>query len=400
MSPRRLNPPFRAEHIGSLLRPSDLFDKRQKFEAGQCTQEELKAAEDAAIEKVVQSQQEVGIKAITDGELRRGFFFEGVFDKLEGMTFIPNRPLTEFKPYVPFISMLTAAGMKDFPTVYCTGKIRRTKPWYAEQFMALRSLVPQEDIKNLKITMCPPTWFHQRHGSDLTYDLSVYNSDEEYFNDLAKAYQEEIQDLYRLGCRNIQFDDATFCFFCDERMVSGMKEAGDDFDYLLDTYIKAINSCLKERPVGMTVGVHMCRGNFKGGLHYAEGGYARIAEKVFTGLDVDCFYLEYDTERAGDFGPLKYLPLDKVAVLGLVTTKSPELESKEALKRRIHEAAQIISKEGIPTRSRETALDQLCISPQCGFASVWEGNPLTEKDQWEKLRLVVDTAKEVWGVTA
>ncbi|KZT30667.1 UROD/MetE-like protein [Neolentinus lepideus HHB14362 ss-1] len=397
MSRRRVNPPFRAEHVGSLLRPFELFQKRKQFEAGQCSIEELKAAEDSAIKAVVQMQQETGIKAITDGETRRGFYFEGVFNKLEGMTFVPNRPLTEYKPYIPFVVLFSAMGLKEFPSIYCTGKIKRTEPWYTEQFIALKHLVPPEDVKNLKVTMCPPTWFHQRHGSKLTYDLSVYENDDEYFTDLAKAYQEEIQDLYDLGCRNIQFDDATFCFFCDERMVSGMKALGDDYETLLDTYVRAINTAVKGRPADMTVGVHMCRGNFTGGLHYAEGGYARIAQKVFTELDVDCLYLEYDTHRAGDFQPLKFLPLDKVAVLGLVTTKSSKLEDIETLKARINEAAEILSKEGIPSRSKEAALDQLCISPQCGFASVWEGNPLSEQDQREKLRLVVETAKQVWG---
>ncbi|TFK56986.1 UROD/MetE-like protein [Heliocybe sulcata] len=414
MSSRRVNPPFRAEHIGSLLRPPQLFEKRRQFEAGQCSVEELKSAEDSAVKAVVQMQQDAGIKSITDGELRRGFYFEGVFDKLEGMTFIPNRPLVEYKPYIPFVTALEAMGVAEFPSVYCTGKIKRVTRWYAEQFMALKSLVPPEDVKNLKVTMCPPTWFHQRHGSSLTYDLSVYKNDEEYFNDLAKAYQEEIQDLYDLGCRNIQFDDATFCFFCDERMVSGMKAVGDDYDTLLDTYVRAINAAVRGRNADMTVGVHMCRGNFTGGLHYAEGGYTRIAQKVFTELDVDCFYLEYDSDRAGDFQPLKFLPLDKIAVLGLVTTKNSKLEDIEMLKARINEAAEIISKEGIPARSKEVALDQYVnnssglyepsiwgiteLRPILGYVSVRSAaSRRYGRDQREKLRLVVETAKQVWG---
>ncbi|KDQ63464.1 hypothetical protein JAAARDRAFT_29482 [Jaapia argillacea MUCL 33604] len=396
MSAPRLNPPFRAEHIGSLLRPTELYQKRALFEEKKCTPQELEAVEDEAIKRVVKMQQELGFKGITDGELRRGMFFEGVFETMEGMTFVPNRPLSEFKEYVPFISMMKAFGMTEFPSIFCTGKIKRTVSWYAKQFEYLKTLVPPEEVKNIKVTICPPTWFHQRHGSDLTYDLSIYKNDDEYFSDLAKAYREEIAHLYSLGCRNIQFDDATFCFLCDDRMIKGMKESSVDHTSLLETYIKAMNWCVQGREADLCVGIHMCRGNFKGGVHYSEGGYAPVAQKLFQDLDVNCFYLEYDNERSGDFQPLKYLPLNKVAVLGLVTTKTPQLESVEELKARIYEAADIIS-EGVPPRSKQDALNQLCLSPQCGFASVWEGNPLTEEDERKKLGLVAEVAKQVWG---
>lgn len=390
-----LRPPFRAEHVGSLLRPASLFEKREALEKKECTVEDVKALEDDSIKHVIKLQQEIGIKGITDGELRREVFFENVFDRLEGMTLIPDRPISTFKPYIPHIAIMYMMGIQEAETYYCTGKIKRTRSWYVDEFTYTKSLVAPEDVKNIKITMCSPSWYHQRHGSDLTYDLSVYKNDEEYFDDLGVAYRAEIQELYDLGCRNIQFDDPTFCYFCNDDMISGMEKSGVDHEALLDTYIRAINVCTQGRPEDLNVSVHMCRGNFKGGVHFTEGGYARIAVKVFNTLDIDTFYLEYDTERSGDFEPLKYFPLGKVAVLGLVTTKSPKLESEEEIKGRVNEAAEIMSK-GNPKRSKAEALNQLCISTQCGFASVWQGNPLTEEDERKKLELLVKVSKEVW----
>ncbi|KAH0590817.1 hypothetical protein H2248_000939 [Termitomyces sp. 'cryptogamus'] len=390
-----LNPPFRAEHIGSLLRPSVLFEKRSLFEQKQLSIEELRAAEDEAIKHVVQLQRDVGMRTITDGELRRGVFFEGVFDNLEGMTTIPNRPIETFKRYIPHIGMMYAYGIKEAESVFCSGKIKRTKPFYLDQFNYIKSLVPVEDVKYIKINVCSPSWYHQRHGSDLTYDLSVYKNDDEYFDDLGIAYRAEFKELYDHGCRHIQIDDPTFCYFCNERMISEMEEAGVDHEALLDTYIRAINVCTRDRPGDLTVGVHMCRGNFKGGVHFSEGGYGRIAVKLFNKLNVDTFYLEYDTERAGDFAPLKHLPGNKVAVLGLVTTKNPKIETVEELKARVNEAVDAMTRDN-PQRTRQAALNQLCISTQCGFASVWEGNPVTEEDEYKKLAVLVEAAKQIW----
>jgi methionine synthase II (cobalamin-independent) len=243
--------------------------------------------------------------------------------------------------------------------------------------------------------MCSPSWFHQRHGSDLTYDLSVYKNDDEYFDDLGVAYREEIRELYALGCRHIQFDDPTFCYFCSESMISGMERAGVDHEALLDTYIRAINLCVKDHPADLTFGVHMCRGNFKGGIHFSEGPYDRISVKLFNTLDVDTFYLEYDTERSGSFDALKHLPLNKTVVLGLVTTKSSKMETVEELRAKVNDAAEVIS-QGNPKRSKAEALNQICLSTQCGFASVWDGNSITEEDQNEKLALLVKAAKQIW----
>ncbi|KJA29413.1 hypothetical protein HYPSUDRAFT_61442 [Hypholoma sublateritium FD-334 SS-4] len=387
--------PSRASHVGSLLRPRYLFDKRKALEAGECLPDDLKPFEDEAIKQVLKLQQDVGIKTVTDGEMRREFFFEGVFDKLEGMTYLPTRPIATFKQYIPHCNMMHAAGIEEAETIYCSGKIKRTRPFYLDEFLYLKSLVPPEDVKHIKLTICSPSWFHQRHGSDLTYDLSVYKNDDEYFDDLAKAYREELRELYDLGCRHIQIDDPTFCYFCNESMIVGMEKAGVDHEALLDTYIRAINVITEGRPDDLIMSLHMCRGNYKGGIHYSEGGYGRIAIKLFNTLDVDVFYLEYDTERAGDFTPLKQLPLGKVVVLGLVTTKNPKLESAQELKARVNEAVEALC-QGNLKRSRDVALDQLAISTQCGFASVWEGNPLTEEDQRKKLSVLVETARQLW----
>ncbi|KAJ7634237.1 hypothetical protein DFH06DRAFT_1003996 [Mycena polygramma] len=390
MSALKLRPPFRVEHIGSLVRPKELYDQRVLLEQGKCTRDDLRAAEDAAVEHVVKVQRDLGLGTITDGEMRREVFFEGVFDRLEGMTDLPHRPMSEFKSYIPHIKLMNAMGLTELPSYYCSGKIKRTVPFYVDQFKALKAVVPPEDVGRIKVNMCPPTWIHQRHGSDWTYDPAVYHSDDEYFDDLGVAYRAEIKELYELGCRNIQMDDPTFCYFCDEGMISGMEAAGVDHERLLDTYIRAINICTVDRPADLNIGLHMCRGNYRGGVYFSEGGYHRIAAKLFNSVDVDTFYLEYDNERSGDFSPLSELPPNKVAVLGIVTTKSPKAD-REALKARVHEAAEVVA-GGVLPRSKEAALNH----PQCGFASVWQGNPVTEEDEKLKLQLLLEVAKEIW----
>jgi len=218
----------------------------------------------------------------------------------------------------------------------------------------------------------------------------------EYFADIVVAYQQEIAELYSLGCRNLQFDDPLLAYFCAESMLNGMKEAGVDSEVLLDLYIKVYNDILQERPEGMTVGLHLCRGNFKDGVHFSEGGYDRIAIKMFSELAFDCYYLEYDTERAGTFEPLKFLPPNKVVVLGLVSSKLPQLEDENDLERRIMQAAATIS-QGNGGRTAQSALQQICISPQCGFASHSEGNRINREDVEKKLELVSRVAQKVWG---
>ncbi|KAH9950415.1 hypothetical protein B0H21DRAFT_533969 [Amylocystis lapponica] len=390
-----LSPPHRAEHIGSLLRPADLLAKRIEFEEKKCSAVELRAVEDTCIAAAVQLQQETGIKTITDGEYRRDAFYNGMFETLDGMTVMPFRPLDTFMSYVPYVAIFKAMQIPGYSSVYCTGKVTRNKGVYTEDFKYLTSIVAPEDIKNIKQTMCGPTWMHLRHGSEFTYDTTVYSNDVEYFADLVQAYREEIQALYDLGCRNIQFDDPTFSFYCDESMIAGMEQAGVDHEALLGMYIAVYNNIIRDRPVDLTVGVHTCRGNFKG-MHYSEGSYARISVRLFRELDVDCYYLEYDNIRSGTLEPLRYLPLYKVVVLGFITTKTGELESVAEIKARVEQAVEIIS-QGEPRRSKADALQQICISPQCGFASVCEGNPLSEVDERKKLELVVGAAREIWA---
>ncbi|EKM61118.1 uncharacterized protein PHACADRAFT_204270 [Phanerochaete carnosa HHB-10118-sp] len=385
-----LNPPFRAEHVGSLLRSASLLERRAQFQTSACTAEELRAAEDAAIADAVKLQQ--------------GAFYEGIFEQFSGMSNIV-RPIETFKAYLPYVQFFIYAGFKEVPSIYCTGKIQWPEGGvHLRDFEYLKSLVQPQDIKKLKVTVCGPTWMHLRHGSDNTYDTAVYKTDDAYFADLVQAYREELRALYASGCRNIQFDDPTFAFFCADSTVEGMKKAGVNWEKLLDTYIRVYNDILQDRPGDLTVCLHTCRGNYKVraartspaplGLHYCEGGYDRIAQKFFNELKVDCYYLEYDTERAGDLEPLKYLPQNKIVVLGLVTTKKGQLETVEELRDAINEAADLIA-QGNFKRSRAYALNQICISPQCGFASVAEGNPITEEEQRAKLALVVEAAKKI-----
>ncbi|KAI0092857.1 hypothetical protein BDY19DRAFT_511757 [Irpex rosettiformis] len=393
-----LHPPFRAEHLGSLKRPAKLLEKRSAFDKKLVSAEELTEVEDEAIKAIVEMQREVGIKSITDGEFRRHMFFDGFFNNLDGMEHISEVPPHMFMEYVPDYVAFKKLNFKGADSYICKEKLKRTKPFYVPQFEQLKALTKPEEHAHLKLTLCAPEWYHLRHG-DYAYDKNVYKNDEEYFADIAIAYQEEIKALYDAGCRNIQFDDPLLAYFCADSMIKGMEERGIDHEALLDTYIKTYNDCLKGRPEDLTVGLHLCRGNFRGGMHFSEGGYDRIAIKLFTQINVDTYYLEYDTERAGTFEPLRHLPRYKSVVLGLITSKFPKLEDPEELKTKIKSAAEVIA-NGTEKRTVEEALNQICISPQCGFASHADGNPVTEEDVVKKLSLVVKVAKEVWPLDA
>ncbi|KAF8592041.1 UROD/MetE-like protein [Ramaria rubella] len=394
----QLFPPFRAEHIGSLKRPDELLQKRVELDQGKITLAELQVVEDKYISEIVKLQREIGIKAVTDGEFRRHMFYDGVFDNLDGMKFLTSVPEHMFMTYVPDISAFKELDFKNAASYVCEKKLKRTKPFYKDQFLGLAKFVPPEEVKNIKLTMCVPHWFHLRHGP-YAYPKEVYKNDEEYFADIAQAYREEIADLYSVGCRNIQFDDPMLAYFCAESMLEGMTRDGINHEALLDLYIRTYNSCLKGKPADMTAGVHLCRGNFKDGRHFAEGGYDRIAIKLFNELNVETYYLEYDTARAGTFEPLKFLPPKKSVVLGLISTKIRQLENIDDLERRVQEAAEIVA-NGEHKRSVQEALNQICISPQCGFASHSEGNQVTAEDVRRKLTLVVDTAKRIWPTSA
>lgn len=295
------NPPFRAEHLGSLLRTEALLKKRAEVDRKEAPVSELKELEDKDIKDIVDTQLKLGYSAITDGEYRRHMFWGTFFPGLDGFEEIQNPDPEIFRIYVPDIAAFTESGHKPGETVICTGKIKHVGSTYVDQFKYLASLVPPEQVKNLKITLAAPNWYHLRYKEGRAYPKEVYSSDEEYFADIAKAYQEELQILYDAGCRNVQYDDPNLAYFCSEKMIAGWnadplnKYSVDD---LLDKYIKLYNDCLAKRPADMHVGVHLCRGNFVNSRHFSEGGYDRIAVKLFKELNVDTYYLEYDTPRA------------------------------------------------------------------------------------------------------
>ncbi|KZO97851.1 UROD/MetE-like protein [Calocera viscosa TUFC12733] len=383
-------PPFRAEHIGSLKRPRQLIDARNLADKGELSQSELTALEDAEILRIVQLQQKYGFTAITDGEFRRYGFYDGFFDRLEGMVNVQNADPEIFMDYVPDVKAFKIKDFKGGQTYICTSKIRRTQPLYVPSFQALAKMVPPEEVKNLKLTTAAPEWYHLRHSAKYAYSKDVYQNDTEYFADIAKAYQEEIDALYEVGCRNIQIDDPLLAFFCSDLMLQGLREAGTDPDELFDSYIQLINDCIAKRNPDMSIGVHLCRGNFRGGIHFSEGSYDAIAVKLFNELNVDFYYLEFDTPRAGGFEPLQALPKHKQVVLGLISTKVPKLEDKQEVIARIHEAAKHMD---------DPKLTRIAISPQCGFASHIDGNPVSEEDMENKLKLVSEIATEVFGTT-
>lgn len=393
---QHLNPPFRADHLGSLKRPLELLAKRATFDKNEVSLEELRAEEDKAIAAILEMQRAVGIKSLTDGEFRRHMFYDGFFDNLDGFVYLSDVPMEWFMDYVPdTMPFKRQTQFKNASSWLCRGKIKRTKQMYAPQFELLKKFVKPEEVPHLKLTLCCPEWFALRHG-EFAYDKSIYANDEAYFADIITAYREEIADLYAAGARNLQFDDPLLAYFCAESMITGMQEVGIESEPLLDLYIDVYNKIIAGRPKDLTIGIHLCRGNFRGGIHFSEGGYDRIAIKLFNVLDMDCYYLEYDTERAGTFEPLKFFPRGKTVVLGLVSSKLAQLEDPAELKNRVNQAAELIA-NGEEKRSKEEALSQICISPQCGFASHSDGNNVTEEDVRKKLHLVCQTAKEIWG---
>ncbi|KAK4700311.1 5-methyltetrahydropteroyltriglutamate--homocysteine methyltransferase, partial [Phenoliferia sp. Uapishka_3] len=377
-----------------IIGPTELLALREQFDAGQASQEELTAAEDKAIRDVVAFQRSVGIKSVTDGEFRRHMFFDGFFDNLDGMVTIKNPSKELFNMWVPDIkAFFDSPAAKPAETTLCQSKLVRNKPMYRPQFEFLASTLPMEEIKDAKMTLCAPEWFHLRHGAHAYGD--VYENDAAYFADIAKAYREELADLYAAGCRVVQFDDPILAYFCSQPMLDGMKADGIDSDAMLDSYIKLYNDCLEGHPTDMTICLHLCRGNFKGGMHFSEGGYDAISSKLFKDLNADSYLLEYDTDRAGGFEPLADLPAHKTVVLGLITSKFPQLEKKEDLVKRIHEAAGFMAQGS--GQSKDEALKRCMISPQCGFASHADGNEMSDADVHAKLSLVVETAKSVWS---
>ncbi|MBM3530147.1 MAG: 5-methyltetrahydropteroyltriglutamate--homocysteine S-methyltransferase [Alphaproteobacteria bacterium] len=372
--PSSAQPPFKAEVVGSLLRPAAIFEARDARAQGRASAEELWAVETKAVEDAVALQRSVGLKVCTDGEFRRRHWFMDFIERIDGVGFEGSLP-TRFH---------NEGGDIEFapPRVVVNGKLRRSQPLSVHHFEGLKpiaeraGLVPKQPIPS-------PTLLHFR-GGRAGIDSTAYPDLKEFFADLAKVYREEIAALYAAGCRYVQIDETNLPFLCDPKMREGAKARGEDPEALPRTYVALLNDCLRDVPDDMTVGIHMCRGNHESAWA-AEGAYDPVAELAFGGIDVDALFLEYDSPRAGSFAPLKYLGKGKTAVLGLVTTKKGALETKDELKRRIDEAA------------RATPLSQLALSPQCGFASTIRGNALTPDEQKRKLELVVEVARDVWG---
>ncbi|CAK4032672.1 hypothetical protein DOTSEDRAFT_69728 [Lecanosticta acicola] len=387
--------PFHADHIGSLIRPTSVSAAQEKADAGEISQEQLSEVQQKEIADIVKKQQDHNVRALCSGEFDRKYYFSGFFEKLDGFKEVSPVPWEVTRLSAAPIAALKKAG-KQYPmAAICDGKIKYSKSPYLDNWKLLRNVVSQEQWKECKFTMPPPCYFHLRLGPGKCYPKEVYPNDEAFFSDLAAAYRQEFKTLYSEGLRNIQIDDPTLAYFCSEDMLKGLREDGEDTDKMFDVYLKAHNDCIADRPDDLHVGLHICRGNFSKSMHFSEGSYEKIAEKFFQTLNYDTFYLEYDNLRSGGFEPLRFLPKHKNVVLGVVTTKDPQLEDAELIKSRVLEAAQIIGKgQG---RSVEEAMENIGISPQCGFASVAVGaEGMTEEKMFAKLKLVQDVAKQLW----
>jgi 5-methyltetrahydropteroyltriglutamate--homocysteine methyltransferase len=371
MSPRSI-PPFRADHVGSLLRPPALHEARKRRAEGEITAEELRAVEDDAIRDVVKMQRDAGLQSATDGEFRRSSWHMDFIYQLHGIS------KSDEKLHVKFHN---AAGDLEFspPGLQVDGRVGLDHTIFGDDFAFLKSLVDTTP----KQTIPSPSMVYYR-GGRAAVDENVYPDLEEFFDDLSAAYAKEVAAMGELGCTYLQLDDTSLAYLNDPRQRELVARMGGDPDTQHLRNIKQINAALSAKPDGMTVTTHLCRGNFRSSW-VAEGGYDFVAEALFSELAVDGFFLEYDDERSGGFEPLRYVPKDKFVVLGLVTSKRGELESVEQLERRIEQAAQYID------------LEQLCLSPQCGFSSTVEGNDLTQEEQRRKLERIVETAARVWG---
>jgi 5-methyltetrahydropteroyltriglutamate--homocysteine methyltransferase len=368
----RERPPFRADHVGSLLRPPELLQAREDFAAGRIDAAALRGVEDDAILAAVRMQEEVGLRATTDGEFRRASWHMDFIYALDGVSKEAGHIAVRF---------FNEGGQIEFTpaALHVDGKLGVSETIFGDDFRFLRdatSAVP-------KLTIPSPSMVHYR-GGKASIDESVYPDLDGFWTDLTAAYREEVRRLGELGCTYLQLDDTSLAYLNDPHQREYVASIGGDPDRQHVEYIHHINEALAGRPEGMAVTTHMCRGNFRSSWA-ASGDYEFVAEALFGELDVDGFFMEWDDERSGGFAPLRFVPRDKVVVLGLVTTKRPELEAKDDLKRRIEEASAYVD------------LDQLCLSPQCGFSSTAEGNAVSYEDQVAKLRLVVEVADDVWG---
>ena len=369
----RSGPPFRADQVGSLLRPAQLIAARAEAEASRIDAAALQAVEDAAIRDAARMQEDIGLRAIADGEYRRAYFHLDFLRQIDGVEIYQDPASVHFHK----------AGGADIdfspPRFRIVGPLARSEPIMRRDYEFLASVVT---AGTPKITIPSPSMAYR--GGRAGVDAAVYPAIEGFFADLARVYREEIADLADAGCRYLQLDDTNLAYLCDEKMREGVRRSGEDPDLLPQTYADLINDAIGGAPADMVTGIHLCRGNFRSAF-VAEGGYDPVAEVLFNEIDVDAFFLEYDDERSGGFSPLRFVPKDKLVVLGVISSKEPALETKDEVKRRIDEAARFVP------------LEQLCLSPQCGFASTCHGNDLSFEDQRRKLELVVEVAREVWG---
>ena len=365
-------PPVRADHVGSFLRPRALLDARERFAKGEIDASALRSVEDAAIRDIVKFQEDLGLRGITDGEFRRTYFHIDFLTQLDGV---------ETRGGIA-ISFHSNAGNVDFapPIMQVTGKVRHSRPIQRRDFEFLKSTT----ARTPKVTIPSPTMLHFRGGRAGISKAHYPQLEPEFYEDVAEAYGAELRSLAAAGCTYVQMDDTNLAYLCDDKMREAARARGDDPDELPHRYAKFINRVVARKPAGMTLAVHLCRGTFKS-TWAAQGGYEPVAQALLSEMDVDAYFLEYDDARSGDFRPLRFLPKGKFVVLGLVTTKLGQLESKDDLKRRIEEAA------------KYAPLEQLCLSPQCGFSSTVHGNDIAVEAQAAKLRLVLDTAREVWA---
>jgi methionine synthase II (cobalamin-independent) len=366
---QRTKPPYRADQVGSFLRSEPLKEARAKREKGQISAADLKSVEDSEIKKLVKKQEEIGMQLVTDGEYRRAWWH---FDFLEGLDGVEGY---EAEHGIQFAGVETKArGVK------VTGKVGFSDHPFLEHFKFLK----EHTKVTPKMTIPSPSVLHFRGGRK-GISKTVYPELDAFFEDLANAYKDAVAAFYKAGCRYLQFDDTVWAYLCSQKELEQARQRGDDPSGLQQTYARVINEAIKDRPSDMTITTHVCRGNFRS-TWISEGGYEPVAETLFGKVNYDGYFLEYDTERAGGFEPLRFVPKgNKQIVLGLVTSKSGTLEKKDDVKKRIDEAAKFVAQE------------QLCLSPQCGFASTEEGNVLTEEAQWNKMRMIKDLSREVWG---
>ena len=372
--PERSKPPFRADHVGSLIRPEALIAARSAAEKGQMAAAELVRIQRDAIRDVARLQRDVGLRLVTDGEYNRHSWQRDFLLKIGNVKPMASKLTVRFH---------SAAGTRDHtpPSLQVAGKLSRPQGIFVDDFKFLASVAPAGVTP--KITIPSPTIVHFRGGRE-AIDAKAYPEMDAFYDDLAAVYCAEIRDLAAAGCRYLQIDEVNLAYLCDPELRRQVANIGEDPQTLPKTYARLLNAAIRDKPADMTVCMHLCRGNFAGAW-IAEGGYEPIADLLFNEIGVDGYFLEYDSDRAGSFAPLRFLPKGKIAVLGLVTTKSPKLESKDELKRRIEEA------------SRYAPLEQLALSPQCGFSSGIGGQAMTVEDEIAKLKLVVETAREVWG---